>query len=52
MGRPEIFPDLDSSVSKSKSPFPNRFVRFAIFLRALNRLPNQLYFRAWRRLTR
>ena len=26
--------------------------RFAIFLRALNRLPNQLYFRAWRRLTR
>lgn len=26
--------------------------RFALFLRALNLLPNQLYFRAWRRLTR
>ena len=26
--------------------------RFALFLRLLNRLPNQLYFRAWRRLTR
>lgn len=25
--------------------------RFAWFLRALNRLPNQLYFRAWRRMT-
>jgi len=28
--------------------FPRRFVWF---LRILNRLPNQLYFKAWRRLT-